>query len=351
MEYEEENISQEELEQAEDDRETEDEEAAPKRADRKEIKEPEEEPMVRRPKSAGLLLTIFGAVLIVLIGGLASYYYYTFQQMGRSNERVLTDVWDETVLATINLVNKFDQISEFTQLGESDSDNFESYVSDANRAVRDGVFDVRSQTGLDVSASTFASKLNSFLDDYSNMLGELKRIASRADEIDDPNELKELIGYGDDMESSYDALILASNSFIQANLPRDIFDMPDDISTMLEDKLESDGTLEAQEKENRQAAEQVATQFVQAWKDRDADGMSALMTSGARGEFNRGVLEDSSDITSFRIMSTKMDADAAIEISGRLEKETPDGQTADEDWKFTLIKTGDNWLIDTWKKV
>ena len=45
-----------------------------------------------------------------------------------------------------------------------------------------------------------------------------------------------------------------------------------------------------------------------------------------------------------------MDSDAAIEISGKIDKETPDGQAVVQDWNFTLIKTGDNWLIDTWKQ-
>lgn len=367
MEYDEENISQEELEKEENkknedssktrddenDEETVEEVAqgAPVGTDVAESKSSEGEMMPRKPQSTGLMLTIFGGILIIIIGGLASYYYYTFQQAGRSNEQVLTNVWDETVLASINLTRKFEQIDSFEMLGDTSKDNFESYVSDANRAVRDGIFDVRSQTGLSVSAGTFASKLHSFLNDYSNMLGELKRISARVDDIDDVNALKELTGFGDDMEVSYDDLILAGNSFIYNNLPRDIFDLPDDVLTFLEEKLESDGTLETQAKENRQAAETAVSQFVQAWKDRDADAMSGLLTSGGKNEFNRGILEDSSEIVSFRIMNTEMDSDSAIAISGKLDKETPDEKTVTENWSFTLIKTGDNWLIDTWKQV
>jgi hypothetical protein len=364
MEYEEENISQEELEENEKTGKEADDESEELIEDLQQD-EPKEKAMAndsnrpttasngvppRAVKSAGLMLTVFGAILLILIGGLAAYYYTTFQKSGQSNERVLTNVWDETVLATINLTNKFEQIDSFVMLGDTGKDNFDTYVSDANRAVRDGIFDVRSQTGLDPTAGTFASKLNGFLDDYSNMLGELKRVASRVEEIDDANELKELIGYGDDMQDSYDDLILAGNSFIQANLPRTIFEMPDDVLKFLEAKLESDGTLEAQDKENRQAAETVATKFVQAWKDRDPDGMSAHMTAGAKVSFNKGILEDSSDIISFRIMNTKMDSDATIEISGKIDKETPDGQAVSEDWNFTLIKTGEKWLVDTWEQ-
>ena len=277
MEYDEENISQEDLEKDKG-AEEKDKEEIVEVANEPEPKETKEEMMPQKPRSAGLMLTIFGAVLVILIGGLASYYYYTFQQAGQSNERVLTNVWDETVLTSINLINKFEQIEDFAQLGDTSKDNFESYVGDANRTVRDGIFDVQSQTGLSPTAGTFGNKLYSFLDDYSSMLGELKRIAARADDIEDLNDLRELTNYSDDMESSYDDLILVGNSFIHANLSREIFDMPNDVVRLLEEKLESDGTLELQEKENRQAAETVATQFVQAWKDRDADAMSPFLT-------------------------------------------------------------------------
>lgn len=306
----------------------------------------------RRPRSIGLMLTIFASIIVVLIGGLASYYYYTFQRQGVVSEQTLRDVWDETVLVSVTLTNRFKDIDKFEKLDVSGSGSFAAAVNDANRTVRDGMFSLRNQTGLSVEAGTFASKLNSFLDDYSSMLGELRRIIDRRAEIDSITALDQLLVYQDAMEKSYDDLLLASRGFIQANLPRALFDMPDQIVGLLKSQLDEKGTQDEQDRAAKQAAESVVTQFVQAWQDRNADGMTKRLTAAAKREFSPGILEDSSDITSFRILNTELTDTTKATITGQLTKQTPDGMTNTEDWRFTVLKgTGDAWLIDKWNQM
>ena len=80
--------------------------------------------------------------------------------------------------------------------------------------------------------------------------------------------------------------------------------------------------------------------------------MTSYLTAGARSEFNPGILEDSSDIVNFRILNTILSEDStSVEINGQLEKETPDGAAVTEGWKFTLLLSEEDWLIDEWNKV
>ncbi|AKM84649.1 TPA: hypothetical protein DHW58_01800 [Patescibacteria group bacterium] len=304
----------------------------------------------RRPRSMGVILTVFAAVIVVLVGGLASYYYYTFQRQGVVSEQELRDVWDETVLVTVTLTNRFQTVDKFEQIDASGKNSFVEALNDANRTVRDGMFSLRNQAGLGVDASTFASKFNSFLDDYGGMLTELRRIIDRKSEIDSLTALDQLLADKDAMEKSYDDLLLVSRGFIQANLPRAIFDLPGSISDLLKKQLDEQGTQDEQTKAARQAAEGVVTQFAQAWQDRDGGAMTKLLTAGAKREFNQGILEDSSDITSFRIITTDLPDPAKAEIDSQLTKETPDGVTKTESWHFVVLKDGaGNWLIDTWQ--
>lgn len=310
-----------------------------------------ESEMSKQPKNKmGVMLTVFAATIIILVGGLASYYYYNFQSQGLASGKVLENVWDETVLVSVELTNHFKQIDTFDNLGDSGRDSFESLVNDANRTIRDGIFDINGQTGLSISSSTFASKLNGFLDDYSNMLQELKRIIARVEDIDDVDELDQFLAYGDDMEKSYDEMLLVGNDHVQANLPRVIFNMPTDVESMLEEKIEEHGTQEDQNKAERQAVEQVVSKFASAWLTRDSEAMQTLLTSGARASDADKIallMEDSSDVEDFRILNTTLEDTSAV-INGSLKKITPDDTSVTETWKFTLLKTGDDWLIDSW---
>ncbi len=305
----------------------------------------------KRPRSMGLILTIFASIIVVLVGGLASYYYYTFQRQGVASEKTLRDTWDETVLVTVTLTDRFKAIDKFEQIDASGKDSFSAAVTAANRTVRGGMFALRDQAGLGVEAGTFASKLNAFLDDYSGMLGELKRIIDRRSEIDSVTELDQLTVNGEAMEGSYDELLLVGSSFIQANLPRALFDLPGDLVSLLKAQLDAEGSQDEQEKAARQAAESVVTKFVQAWQDRSADGMTAQLTAGAKREFSPGILEDSSDIASFRIITTTVEDRVKATIAGQLTKQTPDGATNTEGWQFIVLKgTTDSWLIDKWQQ-
>lgn len=305
----------------------------------------------RRPRVPGLMLTIFGAVIVILIGGLASYYYYTFQSQGAAGEKVLKRVWSETVTDTNALLAKFNAIDKFDDLAATGDQSLTKIINQTNQTVRDGLFDVRAQTGLSITASTAASKFTGFLEDYSTMLTELKRIATRAGEVSEMKELAELVDAGEAMSKSYDELLLVGSGLIQAKLPRAVFDIPDGVGDLLQKKIDDGGTKTEQQKAAQQAAEQQVSQFIQAWEDRNPTAMSDKLTQGAKADFSPGIVEDSVDITGFRITKTTVADDLTkITIAGQLDKQTPDKTKSTEDWEFVLLSQGGNWLIDRWQK-
>jgi len=305
----------------------------------------------RRSRAPGLLLTVFGALIVVLIGGLASYYYYTFQSQGAAGEKTLKRVWTETVDNTNALLTQFGTIDTFDKLGETGDSSLIKVVNSANQTIRDGLYDIKAQAGLSIKASTVASKLSIFLDDYSAMLTELKRVSNRVADISDKKELDILGAAGDQMSKSYDELLLVGNGIIQAKLPRAVFDLPSEVDTLLAKKIDEGGTQSEQQKAAQQATEQVVSQFVQAWQNRDPDGMSSKLTQGAKTEFKPGIVEDSTDITSFRITgSTVLEDLSKATIAGQLEKQTPDKKKLTENWEFIVLQQGDKWLIDKWQQ-
>ncbi len=305
-----------------------------------------------RPKAPGLLLTIFGAIIVILVGGLASYYYYTFQSQGTVGEKKLKQVWSDTVNESNLLLTKFNSIDTFDKLGDTSSgQSLTQLINATNQTVRDGLYDIGSQTGLNIKASTAASKLTSFLEDYSAMLLELKRIAGRVADVSDKKELDTLKADGEQASKSYDELLLVGNSLVQTKLPRAIFDIPSDVEVLLGKKIDEGGTQTEQQTAAQQAAEQVVSQFVQAWQSRDADGMTARLTKGAKADFSPGIVEESSDVTGFRITKTTVPEDLSkVTIVGELDKQTPDKKKVTENWQFVLVKSGDKWLIDSWAK-
>ena len=139
--------------------------------------------------------------------------------------------------------------------------------------------------------------------------------------------------------------------WVWKNLHGALFDLPGDLVSLLKAQLDAEGSQDEQEKAARQAAESVVTKFVQAWQDRSADGMTAQLTAGAKREFSPGILEDSSDIASFRIITTTVEDRVKATIAGQLTKQTPDGATNTEGWQFIVLKgTTDSWLIDKWQQ-
>jgi len=306
---------------------------------------------VRRPKTPGLLLTVFGAIMVVLIGGLASYYYYSFQSQGAAGEKVLKKAWADTVADTSLLVSKFGSISSFDGLNEASDTALIKIVNQTNQTVQDSVFDVRAQAGLSIKASTTASKMSSFLEDYGVMLSELKRIIPRVAEISDTKELAKLKTDGEAMQKSYDELLLVGNGIVSSQLSRSVFNIPTETEVLLTKKITEGGTQTEQQKSAQQSAEQLVGQFVQEWENRNPDGMSSKLTNGAKNEFRPGIVEDSTDITGFTITTTTVANDLLkVTILGQLTKQTPDKVKSNEDWQFIVLKQGDKWLIDTWQK-
>lgn len=300
----------------------------------------------RPSRAPGLLLTIFSAIIVVLVGGLGSYYYYSFQSQGAAGEKAVRKTWIEIVGGTNSLLLQFNSISEFDKLNDT---ALTKIINTTNQTIRDGLFDIRAQSGLSIKASASANKLVSFLEDYSSMLVELKRLTSRVEEISDSRELDNLLAAGETASKSYDELLVAGGNLVQTKLPRGILDVPTDVEKLLDEKVNGGGTQSDKEKADQQAAEQVVSQFVQAWQSRNPDGMKAKLTKAAKSEFNAGIVEDSTDVTGFRItLSTVASDGAKVTIDGQLDKQTPDKVKTSEKWQFVLLKQDDNWLIDRW---
>src|SRR5688572_9975842 len=94
---------------------------------------------VNRPKASGLVLTLFAALVVVLIGGLASYYYYNFQRQGYLGERAIKEAWSDTVQASSKLSTKFGTMDNWEEIGEDNSSSFEESVGETNRVVRNAL--------------------------------------------------------------------------------------------------------------------------------------------------------------------------------------------------------------------
>lgn len=308
-----------------------------------------------RPKTFGILAVIFVAVLVIMIGGLASYYYYTFQSQGSTNKQDIRSSWDEVVLTTMDLTNAFDKVNSFDDLVAENQDSFEETLGTANRTLRDVLYDLQGTNNYIFSGSTFVSRLSSFLDDYIAYLRELQRLVEkgRGGVIEDVSVTDDLDNLSTQMNESYDNLLIADKEkIIEANLPRELFEIADEVEVLikvhLDDKQAEGEAVEAE----KTAAGGVATKFMQALMDRDSGAMVIYLTSEAEAGFNPGiVLEDSSEITSFKILDTRKMGESKIEIDAQISKETPDGNAVTENRLFIMLKTDEKWLIDSWAAV
>lgn len=314
--------------------------------------EGEEMPKSKRPKATGLMFTIFGALVVVLIGGLAAYYYYTFQRQGFVGEKAIRESWNETVTLSSGLVNKLDDVDTWDQLDEGGDDSFASLLGETNRAVRNALFDVRSQTGLDLKTSTLVSKLTQFLEDYGVMLAESKKVVDRVDGLDDANIFATAIKAAEDANQSYSELMRVGSNITRTSFPKEALDIPSDLKTLLEKFIKDGGNTEEKDKTTKDTAAAVVTAFVGAWQDRNATKMKTYLTAGAKGEFSDAIVEDSSEIVGFKIGESSLNEDKTkLTLSGDLSKETPDGTKKTEKWSFVLFLQSDKWLIDSWKSV
>jgi len=316
-----------------------------------------EEDMIKKtnkPKTLGALITVFVAVVVIMIGGLASYYYYTFQSEGSANQQSVRNSWNEVVLATINLTNSFNLVENYDDLILEDKNSFSSSLGDANRSLRDIFYGLQGSQSYVFSGNTFASRLNTFLDDYLAYLRQMQRLIDRgtAGVLEDMSEAEELDNLENKIDESYDNLLVSDkDKVIEANLPRELFEMNEEIRLMVEEFLEDKQTKTDKEDELKSAAAFVVTKFMQAYIDRDAEAMKVYLTPEAQAEFNPAVtLEDLSEIKSFKILDNRKTGDTKIEINAKINKETPDAKSFSEDRLFVLLFRDDDWLIDSWAK-
>lgn len=231
---------------------------------------------------------------------------------------------------------------------------FVDRLGSANRVLRDTLYSVQGTNTFAFSGNSFVSKLTIFLDDYVAYIRELQRLIERGSGglVDDITEVDELVGLAGELNESYDNLLIADkNDVIEANLPRELFDMTSAIKQLTEEYLTGQAEADEEEAKALQVIEGVATKFMQAYADRDADGMKVYLSPAAEAEFNPGVVEDSSEITNFKILDTRRLSETKVEIDAQIDKETPDGQTSSEKRRFVMLLSGEKWLIDSWNTV
>ena len=305
----------------------------------------------RRQMAVGVVLSVFSAIVLIMIGGLASYYYYTIQSQGGAAESVLKDTWKKTVDGARDVTDEFAKIVKYEDLAGDAGSSLTRIVSAASRDARDSAITITDLDGLSIKSTEAADKLDKFLLTEAEVWSELRKLLEKQADIKDASEIDKLNEYVERLSKEYEELLLSGRGLVQGDYPRAVFDLADDFKELLSQKSKDATEEDAAVKVVRQAAESVVAKFAEAWKNRDGDGMKNQLTAGAKGEFNAGILEDSSDIVSLRITSSKVaDDKASVAISGSLEKETPDQQKVTEQWNFRLLKQGETWLIDSWKR-
>lgn len=304
------------------------------------------------PRTMGVMLTVFVAVLVVMIGGLASYYYYSLQKQGSSHEQTIRDNWDEIVLATTDLTNSFAKITDFNGLFDDTKGSFQKTLSSSNGTLKDISYDLQSISGYAFSGSMVIGKMRSFVEDYLDYLRELQSVIEkgRSGLLEDITELDELVKLSTAMNESYDNLLIADKAkVIASSLPSEIFKMSDGTKDLIQKYLDDKKQKGEADDAEKTAAQEVANKFMQAYMDKDADSMMAYLTDQAKSEFNKGIVEEATEIKSFEITDTRKLNDTRIEIDAKINKETPDKGTKIEKRRFVMLKKDTKWWIDSWK--
>ena len=320
------------------------------------VSEEEIERMQRanNPRAMGVMLTVFVAVLVIMIGGLASYYYYSVQKQGSSHEQTIRDNWDEVVLATTDLTNSFDQTTEYKALFDETKGSFQETLNSSNRALKDVSYNLQSVSGYAFSGNIVITKMQSFGEDYLDYLRELQSVIDkgRGGLINEITELDELSRLNTAMNESYDNLLIADKSkIIESSLPSGLFKMSDGVKDLIQKYLDNKKEQNEAEDAEKTAAQEVAKKLMQAYMSKDADSMLMYFTDQAKSEFNRGIVEEATEIKSFEITDTRKINDTRMEIDAKINKETPDKGTQTEKRRFVLLKKDTSWLIDSWKIV
>lgn len=305
-----------------------------------------------RPKTLGVLIVVFVGILIVMVGGLASYYYYTFQKQGTANEQNIRDGWNDVVVATVDLTNSFSSVKTFADLSSDTSGGFKEKLNTTSRELRDVMYNFQGGNSYVFSGNSFVNRLNSFLDDYLAYIRELQKVIDNgaAGTIKEISAVDELMTLGGKMNESYDNLLISDkNRVVQANLPRELFEMPNNVKVLIETNLLDQKKTEEADKAAIDAAVAVVTKFIKAYSDKDAEAMKLYLTPQAESEFKPPqILDNALEIKNFKVIETRKLNETKIEIDGQIDKETPDSKTLTEKRLFAMLKVGDKWLIDSW---
>ncbi|MEA1909733.1 MAG: hypothetical protein U9M89_01790 [Patescibacteria group bacterium] len=305
----------------------------------------------KTPKLTSIMLTVFVGVIIIMIGGLAAYYYYNFQTQGSSYEKRLQDSWDEVSISTNEISNDFSNVITLEEFSSDTRGSFRETVDDSNGILKDISYDLQSISGYPISGSLVISKMRSTVESYLDYLREMQGLISkgRQDEIDDINDLDELRRLNDELSESYNELLIADQTkIIEASIPSEFFDIVGDLEKIVEAYLED---REEQGKADEKLFSEVGSivsKFMQAFINKDAGSMEAYFTESAVSVFNPGVLEDPTEIKEYSVTSKNKINKEKIEMRVEITKETPDQSTITERRKFVLIKENNLWLIDSW---
>ena len=306
------------------------------------------------PRRMGVMLTVFVAVLVLMIGSLASYYYYNVQKQGSGQTQTISDNWDEIVLATTNLTTDFTKVTDYKALFDDNTGSFSKTVGSSNKSLKDVSYNLQSISGYAFSGNLVISRMTALVESYVDYLRELQSILDRGKNslIADIAELDNLDKLNQDLRDNYDKLLIADKTkVISSILPEDIFKMPDSITGFVQkylDDKKAQGVLDDAEKAVVQG---VVNKFMQAYTAKDPDSMMMYLTDQAKAEFNKGIVEEATDIQSFSITDTrKIDANR-MEIDVTIKKQTPTQTIQTEKRKFVLLQKDGKWLIDSWKIV
>jgi len=304
------------------------------------------------PRVMGVMLTIFVAVMVIMIGGLASYYYYTTQKQGSTHEQTIRDNWGEVALATANLTNAFNKIDDLTLLFVDTKGGFQETLNDTNGTLKDISYDLRSISGYAFSGNVVISKMEVFVEKYSDYLRELQSIIDRAEGglLEDINELDTLNEASDGMNEAYDKLIIADKGkIIDSVLPSELFNMDRGVNELTQKYLDDKNKKGEEEDKLKAVINDVANKFMQAYANKDADSMKSYLTDEAKAEFNPGIVEEAVEVKSFKILDTRIISETKAELDAQLTKETPTAETFTEKKRFIILKKDSQWLIDSWR--
>lgn len=309
---------------------------------------------INHPRALGVMLTVFVAILIIMIGGLVSYYYYNMQKQGSNYEQNIRDNWDEIIITTVNLTNAFDKVVDFQILFADTKGSFQDALTTSNRSLKDVSYNLQSISGYAFSGNIVISKMAVFVEAYVDYLRELQSVIDKGkgSSITDVGELDDLDKLSTAMNEAYDKLLVADkDKIIASDLPGELFKMSDGMQGFIQKYLDDKKQKDEADDADKTAAQSVANKFMQAYTNKDADSMLFYLTDQAKSEFNRGIVEDATEIKSFEITSTSKLSDIRIEIDATIKKETPDNGNITEKRTFVMLKKDTNWLIDSWKVV